>query len=214
MMRGHRDEALQPHYESLSCSPAVAARCFARPNELQGSPMKKHLLAAAAVALLATSFGAQAAPPEAGVAPPPPLSAEDLSAFADARVAGLKAGLKLTPEQEKNWPQLEAAIRDNAKADAARIGELRERARGDRQDHGDHQDHDAVAALHRHAQALAARSAEVEKLAQAATPLYASLDASQKRRFNALLHHAAQERLQHAFAEHGFGGSHPGFGPH
>src|SRR5439155_23574335 len=36
-------------------------------------------------------------------------SAEDVAAFTDARIAGLKAGLKLTPEQEKNWPAVEAA---------------------------------------------------------------------------------------------------------
>src|SRR5262249_21111692 len=33
------------------------------------------------------------------------LSAADVSAFADARIAGLKAGLQLTPDQAKNWPQ-------------------------------------------------------------------------------------------------------------
>jgi len=37
-------------------------------------------------------------------------SAEDAAAFTDARIAGLKAGLKLTPEQEKNWPAVETAI--------------------------------------------------------------------------------------------------------
>ena len=43
-------------------------------------------------------------------------SAEDVAAFTDARVAALKAGLKLTAEQEKNWPAVETAIRDLAKA--------------------------------------------------------------------------------------------------
>jgi hypothetical protein len=36
-------------------------------------------------------------------------SAEDASAFVDARVAAMHAGLKLTPEQEKNWPAVESA---------------------------------------------------------------------------------------------------------
>ena len=48
-------------------------------------------------------------------------SAEDMKAFTDARVAALKAGLELKPEQEKNWPAVEAAIRDMAKARADRI---------------------------------------------------------------------------------------------
>ena len=30
----------------------------------------------------------------------------------DAHLAGLKAGLKLTAEQEKNWPAFETAIRE------------------------------------------------------------------------------------------------------
>ena len=31
-------------------------------------------------------------------------NAEDIAAFGDARIAALHAGLKLTAEQEKNWP--------------------------------------------------------------------------------------------------------------
>ena len=42
-------------------------------------------------------------------------SAEDLGALTDARVAGLKAGLKLTATQEAHWPPVERAIRDVAK---------------------------------------------------------------------------------------------------
>jgi hypothetical protein len=36
-------------------------------------------------------------------------SAADVSAFADARIAALKAGLQLTPDQAKNWPPFEQA---------------------------------------------------------------------------------------------------------
>ena len=42
-------------------------------------------------------------------------SAEDVSAFTDARVAALHAGLKLTADQEKNWPAVESALRDLGK---------------------------------------------------------------------------------------------------
>src|SRR4026208_1766316 len=42
------------------------------------------------------------------------LSAEDISAFGDARIAALHAGLKLTAEQEKLWPPGEAAPREPA----------------------------------------------------------------------------------------------------
>ena len=43
------------------------------------------------------------------------INPEDRAAFADARIAAVHAGLKLTPDQEKLWPPLEAAVRDFAK---------------------------------------------------------------------------------------------------
>ena len=46
-------------------------------------------------------------------------STEDRSAFTDAQLAELKAGLRLTPSQEKYWPDLEAVLRDRAKQRAA-----------------------------------------------------------------------------------------------
>ena len=38
------------------------------------------------------------------------LSAEDRLAFADAKIAAVHAGLKLTADQEKLWPPIEAAV--------------------------------------------------------------------------------------------------------
>ena len=43
------------------------------------------------------------------------INPEDRAAFADARIAAVKAGLKLTPDQEKLWPPVEAAVREFAK---------------------------------------------------------------------------------------------------
>src|SRR5216684_4272300 len=43
------------------------------------------------------------------------MNPEDRAAFTDARIAAVKAGLKLTPDQEKLWPPVEAAVRDFAK---------------------------------------------------------------------------------------------------
>ena len=48
-------------------------------------------------------------------------SAEDISAFGDARIAALHAGLKLTAEQEKNWPAMESALRDLSKQRSERL---------------------------------------------------------------------------------------------
>src|SRR5258708_32816763 len=43
------------------------------------------------------------------------LTADDIAAFTDARIAALKTALRLTPEQEKNWPAVEQALRDISK---------------------------------------------------------------------------------------------------
>ena len=39
---------------------------------------------------------------------------DDRAAMLDARLGGLKAGLRLTPDQEKLWGPFEAAVRDFA----------------------------------------------------------------------------------------------------
>src|ERR1700736_161934 len=43
------------------------------------------------------------------------MNPEDRAAFIDARIAAVHAGLKLTADQEKLWPPVEAAVRDFAK---------------------------------------------------------------------------------------------------
>src|SRR5579859_3656693 len=47
-------------------------------------------------------------------------TAADVTAFGDARIASIHAGLKLSAEQEKNWPAVESALRDLAKLRAER----------------------------------------------------------------------------------------------
>jgi hypothetical protein len=114
----------------------------------------------------------------------PRMSAEDAQAFADARIAGLKAGLKLTPEQEKNWPVVETAIRDLAKARFDRMQARREARRdGDR-------NRDPIERLRQRADQMAANAAGLKKLADASEPLYKSLDDAQKRRLMVLTRQA------------------------
>src|SRR6201996_1148307 len=43
------------------------------------------------------------------------MNPEDRAAFADAKIAAVHAGLKLTPDQEKLWPPVESAVRDFVK---------------------------------------------------------------------------------------------------
>jgi hypothetical protein len=117
-------------------------------------------------------------------------SAEDVQALTDARIAGLKAGLKLSAEQEKHWPAVEAAIRDLAKQRSDRMTEFADRraARRDAATSGNAAAApDTIDRLRRGADAMNAMSTSLKKLADAAEPLYNSLDDGQKRRFGLLL---------------------------
>ncbi|WOJ91665.1 Spy/CpxP family protein refolding chaperone (plasmid) [Methylocapsa polymorpha] len=154
-----------------------------------------------------------AAPPEpsdrAG-AHHPQFSAEDFAAFTDAHIAALKAGLKLTSAQEKNWPALETTLREQAKAHAALAAEWRDRAEEPHERAAEAREkaedrRDVIEGLRQGAKHLAARSAELaarstelEKLADAAKPLYDSLNDAQKRRLRPLLHAVAGRPWHHA----------------
>jgi hypothetical protein len=144
---------------------------------------KKVLFASAAVAIAGTTlvyaqrFGGPDGPgPMRGVDRFRP-SAEDLGAFADARIAGMKAGLRLTAEQEKSWPAFEEAYRNLAKLRAERATALRE---------GAPPPADMLEALQRRAEGLSRGAAAFKQVADATAPLYRSLDDGQKRRFTVL----------------------------
>ena len=100
-------------------------------------------------------------------------SAQDITAFSDARIAALHAGLQLSPEQEKNWPAVEGALRDLAKQRSERFAA---RASANRPK-------DPLERLSLRADALAQRGGALKKVADAAGPLYKSLDDAQKHRF-------------------------------
>ena len=119
------------------------------------------------------------------------LSPEDRAALTDARIAGLKAGLKLTAAQEKNWPAVETALRDRAKQRTERFEQFRkmhEQRRADPSQRGD-----ILEQMRSRADNMATSAASMKKLADAIDPLYKSLDDGQKQRF-ALLYRAGGER--------------------
>src|SRR6267154_2718237 len=62
------------------------------------------------------------------------MNPEDRAAFTDARIAAVKAGLKLTPDQEKLWPPVEAAVRGLAKLRIDRANARMNAQRDDSQD--------------------------------------------------------------------------------
>jgi hypothetical protein len=113
------------------------------------------------------------------------MSPEDRAAFTDARIAAVHAGLKLTPDQEKLWPPLEAAVRDFAKM---RMDRANARMAADKDDPDAQKADDPVARLRDRADMMSASGAALKKIADAADPLYKTLDDGQKRRLKILIH--------------------------
>jgi hypothetical protein len=125
---------------------------------------------------------------------------EDMRAFGDARLAGLKAGLTLKPEQEKNWPAFEQAARDFQKLRLDRLSAGVDARRG-----GQSRTTDPVERMQQRASFMAETGSALKKLADATGPLYLSLDDNQKRRFGVLSRmgldanggHANRHRMMH-----------------
>lgn len=134
-------------------------------------------LAALSIAGASLAYAQQSPPADAPRWRP---SAEDRAALVDARIAAMRAGLKLTAEQEKHWPAAEAAMRAFAKERTDRMAARRDARRGDSRP-------DALDRMRRGADAMSAMGNSLRQLADATEPLYRSLDDSQKHRFALLM---------------------------
>jgi len=136
-------------------------------------------------------------------------SVADMNAFADARIAALKAGLELTPDQAKNWPPFEQALRDMVQL---RMQRMQARQAAQTGQAGDQQAPTSpFDRLARRADAMAKTSAALKKVADAGAPLYASLNDDQKGRFMALAHILRPHHRMHGFMNRGEGDG-QGFG--
>lgn len=103
---------------------------------------------------------------------------EDMRAFQAARIAALRAGLVLTPDQERHWPAFEQAMRELQQLRLSRVAALRDARRGDRS-----QIVDPAERMRQRAVRLSENGAVLKRLAEATEPLYQSLDEAQRRRF-------------------------------
>lgn len=122
------------------------------------------------------------------------LSADDVSAFADARIAALKAGLELTPDQAKNWPAFETALRNMVQL---RIDRIKARQAAEQQDQTQ-TPQTPFDRLARRADNMSKRSAALKQIADAGAPLYASLNDAQKERFTMLARFLRPHPFMHA----------------
>jgi LTXXQ motif family protein len=149
--------------------------------------MKKslfHLTAATLVAGAALTGSAIAQDRSRNTEP----AANQLADQSDARTARMRADLRLTPEQENNWAGFENAMRDTSKRRADR--EIASRA--DRAPQKGPVDF--IDQMRKGADSMSERAADQKKLADAAQPLFASLNDQQKRRFTEELVRIENER--------------------
>jgi protein CpxP len=97
--------------------------------------------------------------------------------FVDGRIAFLKAELKITPAQEMQWRQVEAAMRENAKNLDQTISTARQNRSG----------MDAVQRLELREQFAKVRADNDARLLAAFKPFYASLSPEQQQMANQLV---------------------------
>lgn len=193
--------------------------------------MKRTIIAATAAALLASAtFGFAAPEFRSGERPrpSPEQMAENASAMTDARIAALKVGLRLTPDQEKLWPALETALRAAAdqRMEARKVWREQREARRGPERRGPEQggpdapggpqgfgpEGDVIARLQQRADHMLERGSALKGLADAAAPLYATLDPGQQHRFNRLFREAQGPHMAFRDGPHGQGWE--GHGPH
>jgi len=106
----------------------------------------------------------------------PQLTAEQIVANSDANIDRIKAELKLTPEQEKNWTAFNSAMHSLGHNGADRLNLRIARAKRDPPD-------DIIEQMRNEAQFLNDRAVDQRNVADAAEPLFASLNDKQKALF-------------------------------
>lgn len=104
---------------------------------------------------------------------PVQLTAEQIVANSDANIARIKEELKLTPEQEKHWPSFNSAMHYLGHNGAERLNLRIARAKRDPPD-------DIIEQMRNEAQFLNDRAVDQRSVADAAEPLFMSLDDKQK----------------------------------
>jgi hypothetical protein len=106
----------------------------------------------------------------------PQITAEQIVANSDANIERIKKQLNLTPEQEKNWAGFNSAMHYLGHNGADRLNLRIARAKRDPPD-------DIIEQMRNEAQFLNDRAVDQRNVADAAEPLFASLDEKQKATF-------------------------------
>lgn len=128
------------------------------------------------------------------------LSEADRTAFFEARLASIKAGLMLTEAQQRLWPAVETAMREMMKQRIDWAERLRKE--GQPANHVDR--------MKRAGEFMTARGGAMTRMAEAMKPLLDSLTEEQKRRMSMLMpaSRASAAGYGHAQGRHGAYGAH------
>lgn len=145
------------------------------------------------------------------------MTQEDFNRLVDARVAAIKAGLKLTAEQERLWPPVEDAIRSAAAERFSRVEQRREMREN-------RQQADFMQRLERRSTRMTENAQRTNALATALRPLWDTFSEDQKRIAPRLMrpavagggmgwrerggrhgHHAGEHRRMGGMMRHGSG---------
>lgn len=117
----------------------------------------------------------------------PQLTPDQIVANSDAYIERIKTELNLTPEQEKHWFGFSSSMHYLGHNGAERLNLRVERAKRDPPD-------DIIEQMRNEAQFLIDRAADQRNVADAAEPLYSSLDDKQKQVFIQEMVHLSHER--------------------
>jgi hypothetical protein len=169
---------------------SLATRVDWVPN-LRGAGMERTLLRMLAAATTAATFSVSGFTITAAAqTDEQPTHAELVQRWAeagiDAQLKGMKTSLRLTADQEKDWAPFESAVKD---AEKARVIALQKEQSSN------------LSPMDRNsakADRFAQSQADLEKIIEAAKPLYQSLDGAQKHKFIALGRMLVPERGQFA----------------
>lgn len=104
----------------------------------------------------------------------------------EAKIARLKANLRLTEEQERDWARFETTLKDISKKRAERrLALIDEWDKRESEKNGKPLTH--AEALRKHADALTLRAEEIRAIADAAEPFFEKLNPTQRRRVDEII---------------------------
>jgi LTXXQ motif family protein len=145
-------------------------------SDKQGNPAKATKAAPKAAKMAKQQSQPQQQPVVLTQQGAPQLTPEQIVSNSDAYIERIKAELNLTPEQEKNWGSFSSAMHYLGHNGAERLNLRVARAKRDPPD-------DIIEQMRNEAQFLVDRAADQRNVADAAEPLFASLDDKQKQTF-------------------------------